>query len=127
VAHSQSKDIIKTFLKESPQAQPRVSVQEDGAISFALQCRHCPDAPCVTACISGAMYRDEESGVVKHNTEKCVGCWSCLLVCPYGAVQPDENGKKIALKCDFCLEEGNPVCVENCPNRALVLVEVENA
>ncbi len=124
VTHSQSKDIIKAFLKESPRAEKRIKVQEEGVVSFALQCRHCTDAPCVTACISGAMQRSN-NGMTFYDSEKCVSCWSCVLVCPFGALRPDESSRKLAPKCDFCVETGNPACVENCPNEALKIVEVE--
>lgn len=126
VAHSQSKDIVKAFLKETPRAESRVKVQEEGVISFALQCRHCPDAPCVTACISGAMQQNK-NGLTFYDPEKCVSCWSCVLICPFGALRPNENGKKLVSKCDFCLETSSPACVENCPNEALKIVEVEES
>jgi carbon-monoxide dehydrogenase iron sulfur subunit len=125
-AHSQSKDLIKAFLRESPRAIPRIRVQEKGLVSFALQCRHCPDTPCVTACISGAMQKRED-GLTFYQSEKCVGCWSCVLVCPYGAIRPNENEKKLLPKCDFCLEIGTPACVENCPNEALRIIEVKES
>lgn len=125
VQHSKSKDIIKAFKEEQPRPLSRVLVEEQRPVSFALQCRHCDDAPCVAACITGAMTKDEETGAVMHGSDKCVGCWMCIMVCPYGAVQRDLNGKKVVSKCDLCLELAVPACVKNCPNEALILLEDE--
>lgn len=122
VQHSKSKDIIKAFKKEFPRALKRIRVEEKRPISFAVQCRHCSDAPCVSACLTGAMSKDER-GAVLHNPDKCIGCWTCIMVCPFGAIQPDKRGKRIVAKCDLCPGEEVPACVVHCPNRALVYEE----
>ncbi len=116
-------DLVKAFKKVEVRPVPRVKVEEDKPLSFALQCRHCEEPHCLSACITGAMYRDEETGAILNDKERCVGCWTCILVCPYGAIFRDEGAGKVVAKCDFCLEQGNPACVENCPNGALVLGE----
>jgi len=121
VEHSRSKDIVKAFKRESPRALARVHVEEKGAVSFALQCRHCNTPSCVYACLTGAMHRDER-GVVLHDAEKCIGCWSCIMVCPFGAITRDERSRKVASKCDLCPGRTTPSCVEHCPNEALTLV-----
>ena len=64
VQHSKSKKIVKAFKEETPRVQPRLLVEEEGPLSFAMQCRHCVDARCVEACISGAMHQDEQTGAV---------------------------------------------------------------
>lgn len=118
--HSKSKKIIKAYKGEFPRPLSRILVEEQGHLSFALQCRHCEDAPCLDACITGAMHRDEETGAILCDEDKCVGCWMCIMVCPFGVIKRDMEGKKIASKCDLCLGEEIPVCVANCPNEALV-------
>lgn len=123
VQHSKSKDILKAFKEEFPRALSRIVVEENKPITFALQCRHCDDPPCVKACITGAMAEDEITGAVKHDPERCIGCWMCIMVCPYGVIQRDLAEKKIASKCDLCLELDVPACVANCPNEALIIVE----
>ena len=123
VQHSKTKDIIKAH-KETPKPISRVRLEVAKPISFAIQCRNCEDAPCVIACLSGAMTVDEETGLIKHNKNKCIGCWTCVMVCPYGALKMDISGKVVA-KCDLCQELESPACVANCPNRALIVKEVE--
>ena len=123
-AHSKSKSIIKVFRYEVPQPVPSVIVEEKEYTTFAIQCRHCEDAPCIQACITGAMHRDPDTKAVHVDHEKCVGCWMCIMVCPFGAIQRGTVEKKVASKCDLCVDREVPACVENCPNEALVLVEV---
>ena len=60
VSHSKSKDIIKAYNRESPRPTSRVNLEIHKPVSFAIQCRNCEDAPCVTACLSGAMTKDED-------------------------------------------------------------------
>ena len=122
VQRSRSKKIIKAFRSERKTIVPGVKVEEAGHVSFALQCRHCADARCLEACMTGAMHRDPESGVVLCDTDKCVGCWMCIMVCPVGAVARGAD-QQVASKCDLCLGEEMPACVANCPNEAIVLEE----
>jgi carbon-monoxide dehydrogenase iron sulfur subunit len=124
VQHSKSKDIIKAYNRENPRPTSRVKLEVHKPVSFAIQCRHCEDAPCVTACLSGAMQKDEETGLVTHDPEKCIGCWTCIMVCPFGAIKRDSSGKVVS-KCDLCAELEVPACVANCPNGALVYKEVK--
>lgn len=125
VAHSKTKDIIKAYNSERPKPVARVRREIQKPISFAIQCRHCEDAPCVTACLAGAMTKDPKSGEVKHNKDKCIGCWTCIMVCPYSAIRMDKENKVVA-KCDLCQGLKEPQCVANCPNEALEFKEVRS-
>ncbi len=122
VQHSKSRKIIQAFRKEKDSIVPGVKVEQAGYVSFALQCRHCDEAPCIEACMTGAMHRDEKTGAVLSDPDKCVGCWMCIMVCPVGAVNRGAD-RRIASKCDLCLGEKVPACVANCPNEAIVLEE----
>ena len=124
--HAKSKDLVKAFKKDAPRTVPRLKVEENGAVSLSVRCQHCDDAPCVRACLTGALTRDPDTSLVSVDQERCIGCGTCLLVCPMGVLQLDKEQKKM-LKCDLCQGEEIPACVLNCPNEALVCVEEPEA
>lgn len=126
VKMSKSKRIIKAFREERDSVSPAIRVEKKGGASFALQCRHCEDAPCAEACISGALKRESKTGVVSCDEERCVGCWSCIMACPVGSIARGKE-RKVASKCDLCAGRSTPVCVVNCPNEALVFEDRDSA
>lgn len=123
VEHSSSKDILLAYQQEVPTPGER-NVVEEGMEGewFSLQCRHCEEPDCVDACINGSLYI--ENGVIKVDKEHCVGCWMCIMACPYGCIYKEHGEKGCnSNKCDLCPEREIPACVEVCPNRALVFEE----
>jgi Fe-S-cluster-containing dehydrogenase component len=95
------------------------------------RCNHCADAPCVSACPTGASFVGE-GGAVAVDRRKCTGCKACIASCPYGARYVHADGH--VDKCTFCLHrtaQGKaPACVETCPTRALTfgdLADTESA
>ncbi len=95
----------------------------------SIGCNHCENPACVANCPTGAMHKDEESGVILHDDSVCIGCRSCVMACPYGAPQFDEEAARI-FKCDSCkaLRDAgkNPVCVDACLMRALDFGNVDD-
>lgn len=124
IAHSKSKNPVKAYKEEK--MKPYNNFTESGAISFPIICRHCEEPNCITACITGAIEKNDDGEVV-INVEKCVGCFSCVMVCPNNAIKQfidESTGKKFAVKCDLCKNIREiPACVEVCPNKVLSLVE----
>ena len=90
---------------------------------FSLACMHCADAPCVMACPTGCLTKDEETGFTVYDNSICIGCHSCALACPYGAPSFNSEGKM--QKCDGCvvrIQHGlEPACVRTCTVNALSL------
>lgn len=88
---------------------------------FSIACFHCGDAPCLTVCPTGAIRRRSDLGSVKVDPRRCIGCHSCLQVCPFGAPQFGRDGKMA--KCDLCaarLAHGlTPACASVCSTGAL--------
>jgi carbon-monoxide dehydrogenase iron sulfur subunit len=121
-AHSKTKNVMLAYKKEFPRAMSRTIVEERGIETLSVQCRHCEEPVCIEACMTGAMYKSPD-GQVLCDSEKCVGCWMCIMVCPFGAIERNITQKHISSKCDLCPERTIPACVENCPNRALTFEE----
>jgi Fe-S-cluster-containing dehydrogenase component len=84
-------------------------------------CQHCDDSPCLIACPTGAIYRDEGSRANLVDRNRCIGCHSCALACPFGVPRYDADDKM--LKCNLCtgrVEAGmKPACVRACAFGAL--------
>ena len=107
-----------------------LETNRDGITAYShlsLACMHCVDAPCITACPSACIRKDEETNFTIFNTANCIGCHSCAMACPFGIPSCGEDGKME--KCDGCyvrVHHGmKPACVKACPVEALRLVELE--
>ena len=118
-ANSGETDMVKA-LKGKP-IFPRIWVEGENLIHFAVSCRHCQDPICVNSCISGALSVKDGRVCIDHT--RCVGCLTCMLVCPYGALSKGPEGA--VQKCELWRENacGEPACVKGCPNRAIVYEE----
>jgi carbon-monoxide dehydrogenase iron sulfur subunit len=122
VQHSEGKTLFSALL-EIPAPMKRLFVETAEGVKMPILCRHCDDAPCLNACISGCLYKDE-NGFIRRKKERCVGCWTCLMICPFGVVTRDVN-KHLAVKCDRCHKLDVPACVTACPTKALVVKDLD--
>jgi carbon-monoxide dehydrogenase iron sulfur subunit len=92
--------------------------------NFALACRFCEDAKCVKACPEKALAQSEKTGILMVKEKQCKGCDWCVQACEHGGITiHSDTGKAIA--CDLC--EGEPKCVEFCPEEALELISTDEA
>jgi carbon-monoxide dehydrogenase iron sulfur subunit len=121
VGHSLVKELSKA-IKEKQIVLPKIKVSANSGKNFPITCRHCKDARCIDACIARALTFDNEKKEVIHDKEKCVGCWMCVMVCPYGAIRPDKQAR-IPVRCDHCIEIGEPQCAKSCPTKAIIFKE----
>lgn len=131
VEHSSSKDASSAFLEE-PMPHTRIHVEQGpvASTSYPNRCRHCNPAPCMGACPTGAIYRNDEFDVVLVDEDRCIGCAVCAVVCPFDSLtfhhMSDRFGSQVlvATKCDGCLErlqrDEMPACAEVCKVDALV-------
>jgi len=120
---SDSKFLLRS-VQETPLPQARVRVEGCNQMPVTLQCRHCRQAPCLDACLTGALVRDPDTQMVLIRENHCIGCWTCTLFCPYGVIYPWPH-RGIALKCDRCVYMDSPICVDVCPTKALELVDLD--
>ncbi len=103
----------------------RIRVIKDHSWTTAVACHQCEDAPCANVCPVDAISR--EHGHIFVEQSRCIGCKSCMLACPFGAMEVVSSRKKArAIKCDLCWHrETGPACVEACPTKALQCMDVE--
>ncbi len=121
-------------------AVARLNLVTTLSVSAPIVCHHCADAPCIAACPVSALYEDEAAGRVGIREDRCIGCQSCVMACPYGAVTVTTRNvsarlgnlsisayeKPVVIKCDLCADRvGGPACVQACPTKGLVLVDQE--
>ena len=119
------RQVLYTLDLTDPTVQSRNRIVSDGKGGYSpLFCRHCDVPDCAGACMSGALQKNLETGLVEYSADKCAACYMCVMSCRYGvpAVTPD---RERMIKCDFCqhLEEG-PACVRSCPKKAIEVREV---
>jgi len=96
-------------------------------------CAMCPDNPCIEACpvepdpATGrrALYRDDKTGTITNDPDRCIGCGSCAEACRVGVIVPHPETTKPERMCTLC--DGDPQCVKQCPYGALSLVTVDTS
>ena len=87
-------------------------------------CLQCYQPACAEVCPTGAIARDETTGIVRVSAEKCDGCRLCEAACPLGVIVFSPLEQK-AVKCELC--DGMPQCVDFCAAGALAFKEPEDA
>lgn len=108
--------------------------------NYAVACQHCENPACVRSCPVGATYKDPDTGVVRQDYDRCIGCRMCMAACPYTGVRSfnweepryaigqdmgdasvPKHQKHVVEKCTMCwhrLAQGlQPACIEVCPAR----------
>ncbi|MBN1222720.1 MAG: 4Fe-4S dicluster domain-containing protein [Candidatus Aminicenantes bacterium] len=91
-----------------------------------VQCMHCLDPSCVSACIVGAL-TTSQCGAVVYNPDICLGCRYCMVACPFQipAYEYDDALTPLVRKCEFCTDyrQGigtDPACAKACPTEAIL-------
>ena len=84
-----------------------------------MTCQSCEKPFCAEVCPTKACHIDEENQRVTIDKDKCIGCKTCIIACPFGAPSYD-HVEKVSIKCDYC--DGDPQCTSFCNARAIVYV-----
>ena len=119
-------------MAEHSDSNTRIFIESAGGRPAPVACRHCDEPLCVAACMSGCMQKDVSTGVVTNigHEQKCVGCWMCIMACPYGVINPAYDLETVntflfgqSRKCDFCPDRNSPACVDSCPQLCIEVTE----
>lgn len=100
-------------------------------VELLVQCQQCENAPCITVCPFGANSHDPETGQVKTDPSRCVGCGYCVTACPYDArwMHPKTGlpVKCMGKGCESLLKAGkDPACVAACPASARAFGDIND-
>lgn len=113
-----------------PLKHTRIWVQDQGVqgtfpnlsrMFVPYNCMHCDKPACVDVCVSGATYKDKDTGLVMVDQDACIGCGFCVSACPYGVRYINET-RGVVDKCNACsqrLDVGlQPACVATCVGKS---------
>ena len=112
ILSGRTKNVIKRF-------------EEGERSSFVkVQCMHCIDPACASACMLGA-YQKREYGIVTWRGDLCIGCRYCQIACPFNVCKFEwDKAIPKMVKCEMCnhllAEGGIPACCEVCPRKAVI-------
>jgi len=96
----------------------------NGPMYRKVQCNHCLEPACASACFVRA-FSKTETGAVIYDASVCVGCRYCMIACPFEipTYEYDSAFTPRVMKCTMCyprISKGLlPGCVEACPTEAL--------
>ena len=95
-----------------------------GPVYRKVQCNHCNEPGCASACPVRA-YTKTPEGAVLYDKDLCFGCRYCMVACPFSVPAYDYGSalEPRVEKCTFCHERvkagGIPACAEACPVEAV--------
>lgn len=99
-------------------------------------CNHCDYPICVRNCPTQATYKHED-GFVLQRYNRCIGCRTCVVACPYNArhlvpeKRTDGNLPTLVVdKCTFCIHRVKkgllPSCVQTCVGGARIFGDMND-
>lgn len=100
----------------------RILKWEEMGLYLPMTCQHCETPVCTEVCPTKACHKDRENQRVIINPNKCIGCKTCIMACPFGHPFFDPVDR-VTCKCDYC--DGDPQCVLFCNPKAVNYIEAD--
>jgi formate dehydrogenase iron-sulfur subunit len=115
------------FVEQTPEPGFGGNASEMNSWAFSSDvCKHCENAGCLEACPTGSIVRTEFGGVYVQ-PDICNGCGYCVVSCPFGVVERNEDDGR-AFKCTFCYDRQKvglvPACAKACPTESIQFGEI---
>ncbi|MEE9614924.1 MAG: 4Fe-4S dicluster domain-containing protein [Thermodesulfobacteriota bacterium] len=99
-------------------------------------CNHCEYPICVRNCPTQATFKHED-GFVLQRFNRCIGCRTCVIACPYNArhLLPNHRTDEkqpvgVVDKCDYCIHRVKrglvPTCVSTCVGGAFTFGDLND-
>lgn len=125
-AHCSEGNSVFSLDMSSRKNPPRNFIYQKEDKYYPIFCRNCDDPDCVKTCMSGALRKNGETGLIEYDEEKCAACYMCVMMCPYGHPVPDEETHSV-VRCTFCQDtkDKEQACVGACPTKAISIKEVK--
>jgi len=108
------------------EGRPSPDQRDRDRTTVKVQCMHCADPACVSACLVAAMHKRPDGPVV-YDSSVCMGCRYCMVACPFEipAYEYMDPLTPRVRKCTLCTgpdgkDEPAPACAATCPTEALV-------
>ncbi|MFC2005094.1 4Fe-4S dicluster domain-containing protein [Chloroflexota bacterium] len=103
--------VFHTGASNPSRSRIKVVKWEDIGLYLPLTCQNCEKPFCVEVCPTKACHIDLKMNRVLIDKDKCIGCKTCILACPFGAPLFDKT-ERVTVKCDYC--DGEPQCARFC-------------
>ncbi|MFC1932813.1 4Fe-4S dicluster domain-containing protein [Chloroflexota bacterium] len=113
--------VFHTGASNPSRSRIRVIKWENIGLYLPLTCQNCEKPFCTEVCPTKACRIDPQKHMVVIDKDKCIGCKTCILACPFGAPFFDKV-ERVTVKCDYC--DGEPQCVRFCDVGAIKYLDV---
>ncbi|MFC2070183.1 4Fe-4S dicluster domain-containing protein [Chloroflexota bacterium] len=100
----------------------KIKKWEHIGLYLPVTCQSCDEPFCTEVCPAKACHRDPETNNVIIDRNKCIGCKTCIIACPFGVPLFDKV-EHVSVKCDFC--GGDPQCVSCCATEAIKYIDID--
>ena len=107
-------------------------VQGGNPIYRKMQCMHCEEPACVSACLVAALKKTPEGPVI-YDEKVCIGCRYCMNACPFRVptFEYEDAFHPAIRKCVMCFDRLTkqnlpPACAAACPPKATLFGKRED-